>query len=116
MDNRYYKYGCPALMHDGRFLTNYIHSRIFDQYVRNMNGIDSIQNFKEFLQHNGDTILNNQRATLNELNTCDVSGKCVPLSNNSQKYIEYSCGCNSLKLPAGVNNIENMCYCKSKYN
>ena len=114
MDNRYYKHGCPALMQDGRFLTNYIRSRIFDQYIRNINNINSAQDFKLFIQNNGDDILNKQRAKLNELYTCDVSGNCVPLSNQSKKYVDYSSCCNK-KLPPGIIHMENMCDCKSKY-
>ena len=116
MDNRYFNYGCPALMQDGRFLTNYVRSRVFDQNIRNLNGIDSVQDYKLFLQKNGDNILNRERAQLNKLYTCDVSGNCVVLGNKPIKYVEYSCGCDSIKLPIGINELENMCGCKSKYN
>ena len=111
MDNRYFNYGCPALMQDGRFLTNYVRARIFDHSIRNINSINSAQDFKVFLQKNGDTILNNERAKLNELYTCPVDGKCVPLGNKPIKYVEFDCGCEPLKLP--VRHIENMCGCKS---
>ena len=111
MDNRYFNYGCPALMQDGRFLTNYVRSRVFDNAIRNINSIDSAQNYKLFLQKNGDTILNNERVILQELNTCDVSGRCVPLDNTPIKYTDFNCGCSPLQLP--VPHIENMCGCKS---
>jgi hypothetical protein len=114
MDNRYFNYGCPALMQDGRFLTNHIRSRLFDQAIRNINSIDSAQDFKVFIQKNGDIILNNERTMLNKLNTCDVSGKCAPLGNNPIKFVNFDCGCEPLKLP--VRHIENMCGCKSINN
>ena len=47
MDNRYFKYGCPPLMNDGRFISNYIRSSTFDQYVRNLNNIESVDDSKK---------------------------------------------------------------------
>lgn len=82
MDNRYYKYGCPALMQDARFITNYIHHRQVDQIIRNVNKIDSAQEYRQFLQANGDTILNKERAIIQDVYTCKVNGLCVPLSGN----------------------------------
>jgi hypothetical protein len=82
MDNRYFSYKCPPLMQDGRFITNYMESRVFEQYIRNVNKIDSAQNYKLFLQMNGDTIINRERAYLESVNTCSVQGQCVPLSGN----------------------------------
>jgi hypothetical protein len=80
MDNRHFSYGCPPLMQDARFITNYMESRIFEQYIRNVNKIDSAQDFKRFLQTNGDTIIDKERAYHQQVNTCSVYGKCVPLS------------------------------------
>lgn len=80
MDNRYWENGCPALMQDGRFITNYTRFNVTDQFIKNVNEITSIHDYKSFLQKNGDTILNREKAKLEELNTCKVNGKCVPLS------------------------------------
>jgi hypothetical protein len=80
MDNRHYKYGCPPLMQDGRFITNYMESRIFEQYIRNINKIESAQDYKRFLQSKGDIIMNRERDYNQENNSCSVHGKCVPLS------------------------------------
>lgn len=77
MDNRYYCHNCPPLMQDARFITNYTPRRTFEQYIRNLNNIDSSQNYKLFLQQNANNILNNERKYLNENNTCNVNGKCV---------------------------------------
>jgi hypothetical protein len=55
-DNRYFSYNCPALMQDGRFITNYTQRRTFDQYIRSMNKIDTAQDYKYFLQMNGDNL------------------------------------------------------------
>jgi hypothetical protein len=79
-NNRYFSYDCPALMQDGRFITNYIRQRTFDQYIRGINNIDSAQDYKDFLQQNGDTIMNRERAYNDEKNICKIDGKCVPVS------------------------------------
>ena len=82
MDNRYWSNGCPALMQDGRFITNYVRTNIIDQVLREMNSIKSSSDYRLFLQKNGDTIINNERNNLIKNNSCDVNGKCVKLSNN----------------------------------
>jgi hypothetical protein len=90
MDNRYYKYNCPALMNDGRFLTSYVRSRVFDQYIRNINNIQSSQEYRHFLQNNGDQIINNLKGYLRETNTCKIEGKCLPMAGpNNNNIINY---------------------------
>jgi len=80
MDNRYYNYGCPALMNDARFINNYVRSSTFDQYIRNVNNIKNGNEYRHYLQNNGDQIINNIKAYLRENNTCSVEGKCLPMS------------------------------------
>jgi len=80
MDNRYYNYNCPALMNDGRFITSYVRSSTFDQYVRNINNINNSNEYRQYLQNNGYEITNNIKAYLRQNNTCSVEGKCLPLS------------------------------------
>jgi len=80
MDNRYYNYDCPPLMNDGRFLSSYIRSNVFDQYVRTVNSINTSQEYKHFLQNNGDQIINNLKSHLKQNNTCKINGKCLPMS------------------------------------
>ena len=77
MDNRYYKFGCPALMSDGRFLTSYVDSDVLNQYIRHVNKLDSANDFRIFLQKNGDSIINRERAYLIKKNTCGVHGTCA---------------------------------------
>ncbi len=79
-DNRYFSYDCPALMEDGRFITNYTRQRVFDQYIRGINNINSAQDYKEFLQKNGDTIINRERAYNDSNNICKIEGKCNSIS------------------------------------
>jgi hypothetical protein len=84
MDNRYHKYNCPPLMNDGRFLTSYVRGRVFDQYIRSANNINSGDDYKNFLQSNGDTILNNLKAHHRQSNTCKIEGRCLPMSGPTQ--------------------------------
>jgi hypothetical protein len=118
MDNRYYNYGCPPLMQDARFLTNYLPKRTYDQIIRSINNIDTSQNYKLFLQDNGNIILKTEFEKLIELNTCSQEPPCdfiqhlnartieVPnsiLKDNQGKYslvnnnvdVSTSCGCKS---------------------
>jgi|TARA_B100001989_G_scaffold23831_1_gene14340 hypothetical protein len=77
MDNRYFDYGCPPLMSDGRFLTSYIDSDILNQYIRNVNKLESSNDFRVFLQKNGQVIINRERAYLLKNNSCNVNGRCM---------------------------------------
>ncbi len=87
MDNRYFSYGCPPLMQDGRFITSYVRGNVFDQFIRNINQINSSQDFREFLQTRGDEMLNKERAELVKNNVCCVNGSCVPLSNKNNQNV-----------------------------
>ena len=80
MDNRYYGYNCPPLMNDGRFLTSYVRSKVFDQYIRNLNAVTNNHSYRLFLQKNAEQIMNKEVKVLIENNTCKVDGKCVSLS------------------------------------
>ena len=83
MDNRYYKYECPPLMNDGRFISSYERSSTFDQKIRHMNNIYSAHEFRNYIQSNGSTIINNIKSFLHDNNTCGVEGRCLPLSGSS---------------------------------
>jgi hypothetical protein len=77
-------------MNDGRFISSYVRSRVFDQYVRNVNNVNSAQEYKHFLQNNGDQIINNLKGYLRETNTCRIEGKCLPIDGpNSDDVINY---------------------------
>ena len=79
-NNRYFSYNCPPIMEDGRFITNYTRQRVFDQTIRNINNIDSAHEYKDFLQKNGDTIINRERAYNDDKNVCKIEGRCNPVS------------------------------------
>lgn len=80
MDNRYYNYNCPPLMNDGRFISNYVRSSTFDQYIKNFSNVSNATEYRHYLQNNGSTIMNNIKGYLHQNNTCSVEGKCLPMS------------------------------------
>ena len=83
MDNRYFNHGCPALMQDGRFITNYIRGNVFDQFIRNVNEIKTGAEYRAYLQTQGDNIMNKERAYLMKNNSCSINGKCVKISGKA---------------------------------
>ena len=85
MDNRYWSNGCPPLMQDGRFLTNHIRFSVFDQFIRNINEINSTHEYRAFLQSKGGDIIKLERESLIKNNTCEVNGRCLPLSGDGVK-------------------------------
>ena len=88
MDNRYFKYECPPLMNDGRFISNYVRSSTFDQYVRTTNNIKSSNDFRHYIQNNGSELINNIKGFYRENNTCSVEGKCLPMSGSQVPVID----------------------------
>jgi len=80
MDNRYNNYNCPPLMNDGRFISNYVRSSTFDQYIRKQNNIIGSHDFRHHLQTNGNNIINNIKSYYRVNNTCNVQGRCLPSS------------------------------------
>ena len=80
MDNRYWSNGCPALMQDGRFITNHVRTTVFDQFIKNVNEIESAHDYRKFLQQHGDSILNKERNYMVKNNSCNMNGKCLKLS------------------------------------
>jgi len=90
MDNRYWSNGCPPLMSDGRFLTNHVRFNVVDQFIRNMNELPNNHEYRHFLQKNGDEILNKERQVLTKNNTCEVNGKCVPVSGKATNVLPCS--------------------------
>ena len=70
MDN-FYK-NCPPRMEDARFLTDWRPSNVREQYIRNINGFVRTDEFRSFLQQNGDKIMDNEWRVLKEQNSCPI--------------------------------------------
>lgn len=75
-NNVYYKDGCPALMNDGRFITNYNSANELTETMRKMNGFKSSNQFRTFMQTNGDLFMSTEREYQIKNNTCMPSTAC----------------------------------------
>lgn len=75
-NNIYYKDGCPALMSDGRFLTYYNSSNELTETMRKMNGFRSANQFRTFMQNNGDLFMATEQDYLVKNNTCEPTTAC----------------------------------------
>lgn len=75
-NNVYYKNGCPALMSDGRFITYYNSTNELTEAMRKLNGFKSPNQFRTFMQNNGDTFMKAERDYITKENTCNPSTAC----------------------------------------
>lgn len=74
--NAFYKDGCPAIMSDGRFITNYNSTNELTEGIRKMNGIKNSNEFRQFLQNNGNAIINAERNYYKANNKCRPTTSC----------------------------------------
>ena len=72
MDNRYFKFNCPALMSDGRLITTYLNNNEVNQFIAKSNNLKTSNEYRKFLQENALQIINNERNLIIKKNTCNV--------------------------------------------
>ena len=75
-NNVYYKDGCPAIMSDGRFITYYNSSNELTEAMRKMNGFQSGNKFRNFMQTNGKQFMDAERNHIVNENTCRPAVAC----------------------------------------
>lgn len=75
-NNVYHHDGAPALMSDGRFLTNYNSTNELTESIRKLNGIMSPNEFRIFMQQHGNELLNAERDYLLKKNTSQPAVSC----------------------------------------
>jgi hypothetical protein len=75
-NNVYYKDGCPALMCDGHFITNYASSNEITEAMRKINGFKSPNQFRTLMQANGEKFMNAERNYQVSHNTCTPKTAC----------------------------------------
>ena len=82
-------------MSDGRHFTSYVDSDVVNQYIRHANKIKTSNDFRQYLQANGASIINKEREFNVKKNTCGVNGKCnVAVANANQTQVcRGSCNC-----------------------
>lgn len=66
---------CPALMSDGRFITNYISTPKLVANLKEMNNITDENEFRLFLQKNATNLISKQKEFLLKNKACDFSKK-----------------------------------------
>ena len=76
MNTSFAEFNCPALMSDGRFITNYFPNQVFNETIRNLNKINSSHEYRMFLQKNGQSMMEKETKNLIERNSCKASNKC----------------------------------------
>lgn len=74
--NAFYRDGCPAIMSDGRFITNYNSANELTEAIKQMNGISNSNELRQFLQNNGNKIINAERNYHLNDNKCNPSTAC----------------------------------------
>lgn len=75
-NNVYYSDGCPALMADGRFITYHNSTNELTEAMRKLNGFKNPNQFRSFMQKNGDLFMNAERAYVQSQNTCSPNVAC----------------------------------------
>ena len=66
---------CPAIMSDGRFMTNYTSTQKMVANIKQMNNITDENEFRAFLQKNGSGLIEKQKKFLLQSKMCDLSKK-----------------------------------------
>lgn len=74
MNNAIYNHDCPALMSDGRIVTDYEQSCSLNNRIQNQNGITNAYDYKLFLQQNGMQVQRQIRDFYNQKNSCTSCG------------------------------------------
>ncbi|AUV58339.1 hypothetical protein [Bandra megavirus] len=75
-NNVYHNNGCPAIMSDGRFITNYNSSNELTESMRKLNGITNPNEFRNFMQKNGELFMDAERNHIVKENTCRPKTAC----------------------------------------
>lgn len=76
LNNIYFKDGCPALMSDGRFLTNYTSANELTEIIKRSNGFTNMNQFRNFMQNSADSIIDVERQLKLKENTCSTNIAC----------------------------------------
>jgi ribosomal protein L37AE/L43A len=75
-NNVYHQDGCPAIMSDGRFITYYNSTNELTEAMRKLNGIKSSNEFRTFMQKNGNLFREADRNNAIREYTCSPTTAC----------------------------------------
>ena len=81
MDNRFYKCKCPALMSDGRLVTNYLNNSSFNKSIAKSNNLTTSNEYRSFLQKNGTKIIDNERSFFSKKHVHQATSDCMDCVN-----------------------------------
>ena len=74
MDN--FRHNCPPRMEDGRFLSDWRPANTREQFNKAMNGFTNDNEFRVFMQQNGEKIMDNEWNTMRKTQSC-VTKTCI---------------------------------------
>ena len=103
-NNKYFD--CPALMSDGRLMTDYRSSDTVNDMIRINNDVKSSNNYRQFLTHNAENIMSINEDYIVEKNGCK-SGKLieVPFSRVCNYNTQYGkCEKTNQRMGMGIAN------------
>ena len=75
MDN--YFLDCPALMSDGRLLTDYRASQIREKLFRRNNQLYTDSNVRTFITNNGEQLINAEWDSIKQNKMCNPQKRCI---------------------------------------
>lgn len=84
MDNRFGKHNCPARMNDPRIFTTFVRNSEMIEQIKYYNKLSNSSEFRNFLQNNGQRIINNNTISVIKKTTCNPGF-------NSSKGCTYCC-------------------------
>ncbi|CAH6421770.1 Hypothetical protein KVN_LOCUS456 [uncultured virus] len=96
MDNFYQN--CPAVMNDGRFLRDFQNETKRNDYIKNLNGMWRDDQYRFFLQQNGNKIMDREWQYYKKNNYCHPN-ECVhnyPTRTSNKNFINEKIVYNSL--------------------
>lgn len=73
-DNNYL--GCPAMMSDGRFLTDFRSATTVNEHLKYINGLGNHTDYRMFLQKNAGKLIENEREYHKNTNRC-FENECI---------------------------------------
>ena len=103
-NNKYFE--CPARMDDGRLFTDYRASSTVDNMIRYSNNVMSSFEYRQFLIHNADNIMNvNKQYISNTAGCSDCNTPVMPFETNCMINAQYTKCAPTNMNGMGINNI-----------
>jgi len=103
-NNKYFD--CPARMDDGRLFTDYRQSSTVDDLIRFSNNVSSSYDYRQFLIHNGNNIMNINSQYIKDKAECsNCTANEVPFATNCYVNNQFTKCVPTNVNGVGINNI-----------